>query len=138
MRSAVERSVIELGLEARVEFLGHVDDVAGLFQSSDVCALVSRREGLPRSLMESLSAGVPIVVTPTRGSMDLARIAGCAIAREDSPAAIADAIQVALRDSRSRARIRAEFIEGFADGLQHRVNQDVLSAIAVALLSRSR
>lgn len=59
------------GLEERVRFCGYRRDIAALLGASDAVMLVSAHEGLSRSLLEAMAAGVPIIGTPTRGIADL-------------------------------------------------------------------
>ncbi|WP_374963855.1 glycosyltransferase family 4 protein [Lysinibacillus sp. RS5] len=54
-----------------IHFLGFRRDVLKLLQVSDVVALLSHREGLPKSIMEAMVVGIPCVVTNTRGLRDL-------------------------------------------------------------------
>ncbi len=54
-----------------VHFLGFRRDVLKLLQISDIVTLLSHREGLPKSIMEAMVAGIPCVVTNTRGLRDL-------------------------------------------------------------------
>jgi glycosyltransferase involved in cell wall biosynthesis len=54
-----------------VHFLGFRGDVPRLLQSADILVLPSRREGLPRSIMEAMAAGKPVVATDVRGNRDL-------------------------------------------------------------------
>lgn len=60
----------ELGLEDRVRFLGHQDDVAEVLARSHLFALISRWEGFPRSTLEAMRAGLPVVVTDVGGSAE--------------------------------------------------------------------
>ena len=53
----------KLGIESQVKFLGYVDDVNSLMQSSDILVLTSNSEALPMVLLEGLSAGLQIVST---------------------------------------------------------------------------
>lgn len=59
------------GLEQHVRFLGFRRDIPELLAAADVVTLLSRREGLPRALLEALAAGKPIVATRIRGNRDL-------------------------------------------------------------------
>jgi len=70
LREAMEREVNKEGL-SNVHFLGFRRDVPQLLQVTDIFVLPSRREGLPRSIMEAMAAGKPVVATNVRGSRDL-------------------------------------------------------------------
>lgn len=54
-------------LGSRVAWPGFVTDTAGLYAASDVVALTSDNEGTPVSLIEALSAGVPVAATRVGG-----------------------------------------------------------------------
>lgn len=56
----------------RVYFLGYRNDVPQILLKSDIVVLVSKREGLPRSIMEAMALGKPIIVSNVRGNRDLA------------------------------------------------------------------
>lgn len=68
---ALRRLAAELGAAARVHFLGQRRDVPVLVRSSAAVLLVSQQEGLPRSIMEALSLGVPAIGTDIRGTREL-------------------------------------------------------------------
>ena len=55
----------------RVHFLGRREDVPAVLSASDIVVLVSKREGLPRALLEGMAAGKPLVATDVRGNRDL-------------------------------------------------------------------
>ncbi|AMO84784.1 colanic acid biosynthesis glycosyltransferase WcaL [Solibacillus isronensis B3W22] len=59
-----------------VHFLGYRRDVPVLLQISDIITLLSYREGLPKSIMEAMVAGIPCVVSNTRGLRDLVKPKG--------------------------------------------------------------
>ena len=56
-----------LGLGDRFTFLGQRDDVLRLMTGADVFVLASHHEGLPVSLMEAMSVGLPVVATAVGG-----------------------------------------------------------------------
>ncbi|AZN43301.1 glycosyltransferase family 4 protein [Paenibacillus albus] len=60
-----------LGIAHVVRFLGFRRDVGELMQIADAAVLLSRQEGLPKMLMEAMSAGKPLVVTDVRGNREL-------------------------------------------------------------------
>jgi len=55
----------------RVYFLGYRKDVPQIIAKSDIIISVSKREGLPRSIMETMALGKPAVVSNVRGNCDL-------------------------------------------------------------------
>lgn len=57
-----------------VHFLGYRRDVPRLLHITDIVALLSHREGLPKSIMEAMVMGIPCVVTNTRGLRDLIKL----------------------------------------------------------------
>lgn len=60
---ALRKQAEDLGLNGRVEWLGLVRDLQGLYQSAMVFALPSRVEGTPNALLEAMSFGLPVVVS---------------------------------------------------------------------------
>lgn len=61
----------QLGVADRCHFLGYRTDIKQLYLASDVFLFASKREGLPRSTMEAMCAGLPCVVSKIRGNVDL-------------------------------------------------------------------
>lgn len=60
-----------LGIENIVSFLGYRYDIADLMKASDLAISTALQEGLPVNLMESLSTGLPCIVTNCRGNRDV-------------------------------------------------------------------
>ena len=71
LTQALQSKAQELGIAARVQFLGFRSDVAALLRASDVFLFPSFQEGLPVSLMEAMAAGLACVVSDVRGNADL-------------------------------------------------------------------
>lgn len=67
----VQALIEELGLSSRVHLLGYRRDVPSLIAASDALILVSSQEGLPRSIMEGMALGTPVIGTSIRGVTDL-------------------------------------------------------------------
>lgn len=57
----------ELGIADRVQFLGARNDVAEQLARSQVFLLISRWEGFPRSILEAMRAGLPVVASDVGG-----------------------------------------------------------------------
>lgn len=68
---SMQRLAAELGVLSRTHFLGYRDDVPILLQAADALLLPSSQEGLPRSVMEAMSLGTPVVGSDIRGTRDL-------------------------------------------------------------------
>lgn len=60
-----------LGVEDRIDFLGHREDVDQLIKMSDICVASSLREGLPVNVMEVMAVGLPVVAVDNRGHRGL-------------------------------------------------------------------
>jgi glycosyltransferase involved in cell wall biosynthesis len=61
----------ELGVIDRLHFLGNRPDIPVLLKAATANILASEREGLPRSLLESLALETPTIGTNIRGVQDL-------------------------------------------------------------------
>jgi glycosyltransferase involved in cell wall biosynthesis len=59
--------VLQLAAGLPVEFLVWQEDVAGVMRDLDILVIPSKQEGMPRILLEALSAGVPVVAFPVGG-----------------------------------------------------------------------
>lgn len=71
LQASVAAMVSKLGLTDRVHVLGYRHDVPLLVIASDILVLVSSQEGLPRSIMEAMALGTPVIGTDIRGVRDL-------------------------------------------------------------------
>ncbi|MCL6472822.1 MAG: glycosyltransferase family 4 protein [Firmicutes bacterium] len=60
-----------LDVAGRVHFLGSRRDIPALIRASAATLLTSQQEGLPRSVMESLSLEVPVIGSNIRGTREL-------------------------------------------------------------------
>jgi len=106
-RSAIK--IEELQVFARqpgVEWLGHVEDIASLWARCHIAALPSRREGLPKALLEAASLGRPLVATDVPGCRDVAvdGETGLLVPVDDAEA-LARAIETLVRDPALRAQM---------------------------------
>jgi len=66
-RDELVRRVEQMGLASQVRFAGHVSDVHKRLSAAHVALLVSRYEGLPNAVVESIQAGTPIVAYDVSG-----------------------------------------------------------------------
>ena len=70
-RSELYSIAKDYGLEGSVHFLGYRTDIPQLLKSCDIFVMPSYREGLSRSIMEAMAAGLACVVSNIRGNVDL-------------------------------------------------------------------
>jgi len=94
LRSTLEALAQQLGLTDSVTFFGEQRDVAPFFAAADLFVLSSVTEGVPVSLLEAMSIGLPAVVTDVGGMSEIARLSRATkVIPPSSPTALADAIQ---------------------------------------------
>jgi glycosyltransferase involved in cell wall biosynthesis len=119
-RPALERQRDELGLGARVRFLGSRsrEDVLRVFRAADCVLLSSRWENFPHVIVEALAVGTPVVATSVGGVPEVVHDGeNGLLAPADDPEALADAIRRLLGDDELRARLAAAAapsVEGYS------------------------
>lgn len=69
-RAPLEAEVRRLGLDAHFVFTGAVASVRPYLQTAFCCLSTSRWEGMPLSLLEAMSEGVPVVASRVVGNID--------------------------------------------------------------------
>lgn len=94
------------GVRDRIGFTGHQEDVRGLLRAGDIFVLPSiRDEAFPRSLLEAMAMGKPVIATTCGGSCEAFEdeTSGFAVPPEDS-AALAEklALLATQKDLRNR------------------------------------
>lgn len=96
----------ELGIGARVGFIGHVDDaqVPALLAGATCLVVPSRMEGFGLPALEALACGTPVVHSGRGGLREAAGMQGIEIDPED-PEAIAAAVLRTIDDMRARDRM---------------------------------
>ncbi len=97
IRAAHEQSA----LGDRFRLLGYRDDATRVIAGADLFVLASHHEGLPVTVMEALTLGVP-VVAPRVGGLPEVVTTGVngILVSPDSPEALADGIEEAARTDR--------------------------------------
>jgi glycosyltransferase involved in cell wall biosynthesis len=66
-REALKRLAVALGLDDRVTFTGHLQDVRPAFRDFDLLALTSHTEGFPNVVLESFCMDTPVLATNVGG-----------------------------------------------------------------------
>ena len=67
LRDVLERQAANLGLSARVRFLGARRDLGNILAATDVFVMPSFWEGLPLAMVLAMGAGLPVVATRVAG-----------------------------------------------------------------------
>jgi glycosyltransferase involved in cell wall biosynthesis len=88
-----------------LHLLGHVKDIRTLWAQAHVAILPSRREGLPKSLLEAAACGRPLIATDVPGCREIARDGvNALLIPTDDAEALAHAIETLMKDRDLRAR----------------------------------
>ncbi|MDP9320004.1 MAG: glycosyltransferase family 4 protein [Chloroflexota bacterium] len=104
--------------------LGHRDDVDRLLQAADLFVLPTYREGLPRSIIEAMAVGLPVVASDIPACRELVGpgTTGLLVPPRDVPA-----LTEALRRLASAPEVRAEYgANARARALAHHDERQVL------------
>jgi glycosyltransferase involved in cell wall biosynthesis len=111
----------------RVRFMGYRTDVPDLMAAADIFTLPSHREGMPRSIIEAMMSGLPVVATDIRGSREevVPESTGLLVPVRDEPA-LATALNRLAADAglrrrmgeAGRARALAQYDEAVVIGRQ--------------------
>ncbi|HBL24313.1 MAG TPA: hypothetical protein DDZ40_09380 [Deltaproteobacteria bacterium] len=98
-RKDLETLIGELDLTGKVLLLGARDDVPEIMKVMNVYCLSSLMEGLPLSLLEAMSAGLPVVGTDVRGIRDVIADGQTGLlVPSDSPEKLSEALIRVLTD----------------------------------------
>lgn len=71
LKNDIAAQARQLGLADRLHLLGDRSDARRLVAAFDVAVLTSLSEGLPNTVMEAMSAGVPVIATAVGGTTEL-------------------------------------------------------------------
>ena len=115
LRNQLTEQVKNLGLDRRIHFLGLRTDIPDVLGAMDVFVLSSDWEGNPLSIMEAMTAGVPIVSTAVGGVSDL------------------------VANGKEGLLVKAGDAQGFADSMNTLLNnRETRRSMAIAAVQRAR
>lgn len=113
----------ELKVSDRFKLLGYRNDIDKLLRISDVFCFPSYREGLPLSVMEAMSSGVPVVASDIRGNSDLIDNGkGGFLCQPENSESFKESIQILLENQ----ALREEFVKYNKKKIQNFSLQSVL------------
>lgn len=108
LEESAKHLAVELGLGERVRFHGLRNDVAEWLAGAQVFLLITNWEGFPRSILEAMRAGLPVVASDVGGISEavIAGETGLLVPRADV-GALREKLSTLLRDPQLRARLGA-------------------------------
>lgn len=116
-----------------VEMLGHVADIQSVWKRAHIAVLPSRREGLPKSLLEAAACGRPIVATDVPGCREIARdgVNALLVPPDDAPA-----LAAAIRQLAEDADLRRRFGDAGRRMVEAEFSSERIGEMTVALYDR--
>jgi glycosyltransferase involved in cell wall biosynthesis len=135
LRAQTERLIEKEGLSDRFLLVGERDDVPRLLPAFDVFAISSRWEGLPCSVVEAMTCGIPVVATAVNSVPEVV-ISGKTglLARPGDPASLSRALAYMLDHPAEAARMadaaRINIGEQFRSDL---LGQELMEVYDIAL-----
>ncbi len=116
VRSAMERLASELGLVDSVRFWGQRLDPAAFFAAAGAFVMSSVSEGLPMSLLQAMSVGLPAIVTDVGGMQEVVELSGGGVRVPVGDAsAMAEAMVRMAQDSGLRNALGGRAREAFQE-----------------------
>lgn len=106
-RPALEAQAWSLGLASRVTFLGHREDARRWLSAADVYVSSSVSEGISLTILEGMSAGLPVIATAVGGTPEIVDASCGLLVPSRDPAALTGAIVALARDPDRRRRLGA-------------------------------
>ena len=97
-RKALENEIAKLGLEKNIMLTGKIDDASKYLLALDIYISSSVKEGFPYSILEAMSAGLPIVSTNVGGIPEMLKDNAGILVEPKNPQALADAMQKLLEN----------------------------------------
>jgi glycosyltransferase involved in cell wall biosynthesis len=101
----------DLGIRDRVRFMGQLENIREILIASDVFVMSSRHEGLPISLLEALSCGVPSVAYNAHGIKDLVDDGENGFLTDCNYTSLVNAIMILMADQPLRKRMSEKALE---------------------------
>lgn len=134
LREEIGVNIGEAGLDDRIFLLPYRPDWWGMLK--DACALVSmsRFEGQPNVVLETMAAGCPLIVSDIPAHREFLDKDSAIIVTPDNPAMLAEAI-ISLLGAPESARQRAERASSCVDGMTIQSAADAYESVYEKILS---
>ncbi len=135
VRVALESLAAELGVETSIRFWGQRLDTAQFFAAADAFAMSSVSEGLPMSLLQAMSVGVPAVTTDVGGMAEVVRLSGGGLL---APVGDFEAMAEAIVKLATDAALRSELSRKAAESYRAEFTLERMDAAYMEIYSRRR
>lgn len=138
-QSEVQQLATSLRISDCVRFVGNQQDMKAVYNACDATALLSRREGTPNVVLESMACGVPVIATNIADNALIIRDGktGFVVAPEDHEAAAVGAKRI-LRDATFRREMSENARKHACDQFSLRVAASKLENIYTRCLRNKR
>lgn len=97
-----------LGLNERVQFLGHRNDIPNLMKNADLFVLPSLKEPFGIIVLEAMAMGTPIIATRSEGPLEVLDNHSAILVDKGDTSALSHGLRRAIQDPAS-CRIRAQY-----------------------------
>ena len=104
----------KLNVSGRVHFIGFQKDVRPLLAASAAMVMPSNREGLPRSVMESMAMRTPVIGSDIKGTRDLLKDGGGILVQGESDKKIAGFAEAMIYCAEEKNMLEVNNITEFA------------------------
>lgn len=105
-RHRIEENIRKAGLHGRFKLLGHLDDMDMFYKSLDIYINTSVHEGIPMSVLEAMSYGLPVVVPKVGGFSEIVEEGICGYLIDDrDPSEFSDRCVGLLADPEKREQM---------------------------------
>lgn len=96
IKRAMSRLLEQDGLASHVLLAGFVEDIPRVMAAIDLFVLPSHREGMPRTIIEAMASGKPVVAANIRGCREevVPHVTGLLVPARDSEALAADIVSL--------------------------------------------
>jgi lipopolysaccharide/colanic/teichoic acid biosynthesis glycosyltransferase/glycosyltransferase involved in cell wall biosynthesis len=105
LRQRHESLAAKMGLLGKVRFIGFEKNMPVLLAASDCMVLPSMREGLPRSVMEAMAMGKPVIGSDIRGIRDLLKDGAGLLVPPNDYVALAEAMTRIIEEPEKAAEM---------------------------------
>lgn len=114
LQGRIRKLVGEYELQQRVKFLGYVPDPAYVLSQAQLFVLSTRSESFPRSILEAMRAGLPVVASRVGGIPEAVKDERTGLlARPGDVRELGNALRRLLEDAELRTRLGSQAREEF-------------------------